>query len=311
LDAALLLAEALRISRTALILAAPDPIPADAEESFFHSLDRRRSGECVAYILNRREFRGLDFYVTPEVLVPRPDTETLVEAALSRLDRDHPGPRGQSSLLLDLCTGSGAVAIALKHEAPGLAVYASDISESALRVARINALRLLPKATRPPAGVPVSGAGGIAFPPAASAPAASVQPEISAIGFFQSDLFENCPKTPEFPKKFDIITANPPYVPQAVLPTLAPEVQREPRLALDGGEEGLEIIRRILRDAPEYLNPGGSLLLEADPRQMDRITGLLASRGYTNIELYRDLGGSKRVIGGTPGRLPSTLPRGE
>ncbi|MDR2110007.1 MAG: peptide chain release factor N(5)-glutamine methyltransferase [Spirochaetaceae bacterium] len=264
-DAALLLADILRTDRGGLVLAEPNPLPGAARRRFGLSLKRRLDGECVAYILGRREFWGLDFTVTAAVLVPRPDTETLVEAALSYID--HRGSPG-TIRLLDLCTGSGAVAVSLKHERPDLAVTASDISPEAIKIARDNARRLLDRDGSP------AGPG-----------------ETRGIAFIKSDLFENIQGT------FDCVTANPPYVPAKTIDTLAREVRREPRLALDGGEDGLDIIRRLIGDAKGHLSPGGVLLIEAGPGQMAAITGLLANRGYRKWDIRRDLSGEDRVIG--------------
>jgi release factor glutamine methyltransferase len=260
LDAALLLSDILNLDRTGLVLAGPDPLSNSAWGRFERALERRRAGECVAYILGRKEFRSLEFAVTPDVLVPRPDTETLVETALSQIDAlPFPPP----ITLLDLCTGSGALAISLKHERPALSVWASDISGKALAIARENAARLL---TEP-------------------------------ITFIESDLFDRIGGE----LRFDLMVSNPPYVPSAVIGALAREVRGEPRIALDGGEDGLGIIRRIIEGAPKRLRPGGTLLMEADPSQMDAIAGILASRGFVGIQRYRDLSQQPRVIGGRTG----------
>ena len=283
LDAGLLLAEVLHTSRTRLVLAWDDPLSGDARRRFDCLLERRLSGEPVAYILGRREFFGLDFAVGPGVLIPRPDTETLVEAALETA-REIAGDAvfgidGDVASVLDLCTGSGAAAITLKHEMPELAVYASDISPQALACARGNAARLLGK---------------------------------NSVIFIEGDLFAAfgdaaCGNAPErndaapgnrIPRRFSIIVSNPPYIPAPVIPSLPPEVRREPRLALDGGEDGLSLIRRITAESPDHLTPGGALLLEADPRQMDAIFGLLASFGYRGVKTYNDLSQRPRVIRG-------------
>ncbi|MDR0598035.1 MAG: peptide chain release factor N(5)-glutamine methyltransferase [Treponema sp.] len=261
LDAALLLAFALKTTREKLLLTDRELLSGGAAADFGRLLERRASGECAAYILGFKEFRGLDFAVTPDVLVPRPDTETLVEAALAALP---PGENTAPPALLDLCTGSGAVAIALKHERPFMEVYAADISPGALAVARKNALRLLGEdETRPP------------------------------VHFLEGDLFEPVP-----PLRFDLIVANPPYVPAAEIPRLSREVRFEPRLALDGGEDGLVTARRIAEDAPAFLKPGGRLLLEADPRQMQALALILKKKRYRGIALHRDLSGLDRVIEG-------------
>jgi release factor glutamine methyltransferase len=160
------------------------------------------------------------------------------------------------------------VAVALKHEAPSLEVYASDISPKALAIARENAARLLQEVGR-------------------------LLKEDGRLHFFEGDLFEPIPKI-----GFSIITANPPYVASGEIPGLAREVRLEPLLALDGGEDGLHLVRRIIQDAPAYLKSGGRLFLEADPRQMAAITLILEKKGYGGIKIYRDLSGLERVIEG-------------
>jgi release factor glutamine methyltransferase len=265
LDAALLMAFILKTTREKLILMDTEALDGTAAAKFERLLERRLAGECAAYILGTREFWGLDFAVTPDVLVPRPDTETLVEAALEALSRAEQEP---PPTLLDLCTGSGAVAIALKHELPSLKVYAADISPQALAIARKNAGRLL-------AGLEGNPNSGDSF------------------CFLEGDLFEPVPKI-----RFDLITANPPYVPSAEIPLLPREVRLEPPQALDGGEDGLDLIRRIVEDAPAFLRSGGRLIMEADPRQMPAIVLILEKKGYRDIRAHQDLSGSDRAIEG-------------
>ena len=264
LDAALLLAEILHVNRSELIARGNEITAEEDREKFLRLIERRKSGECVAYILGRREFRGLEFSVNSHVLVPRPDTETLVEAALEYIDSLR--GQGQNLSLLDLCTGSGALAISLKNECPFVCITAADISSPALETARLNAARLLD--TRFADG------------------------QRNSVRFIQSDLFE------KIDSKFRIIVSNPPYVPSGDLPALAPEVRREPRLALDGGKDGLELIRKIITQTPEYLLPGGVLLLEADAGQMSDIRALLETHGFTGVRIHKDLTGRDRVISG-------------
>jgi release factor glutamine methyltransferase len=259
LDAALLLAEVLRTDRAGLIIKGPEIITEAERSAFLSLIRRRRAGECTAYILGRREFWGFDFTVTPDVLVPRPDTETLVEAALHKAGKKSSGnPR-----LLDLCTGSGILAVALKHELPGWEIWASDISAKALDIAKANAERIL--------GSP------------------------KAICFIHSDLFDAFDCSLEAPG-FSLIVTNPPYVKRREIETLAPEVRMEPRIALDGGEDGLELIRRIIPQAAYHLSKGGNFLMEADSGQMKAITAILKENEFLNIEVYKDLAGRKRVI---------------
>lgn len=287
LDASLLLAHILKKTRTELLAATTETLSEKTCEEFCSLIERRASGECAAYLTGKKEFRGLEFKVNNSVLVPRPDTETLVEAAVKIISlqiskkkndkvtqsftEEKDNDQGLNTLcclevnkikILDLCTGSGAAAIALKHEKPELEVYAADISKEALEIAKENAVNLLGD---------------------------------NKIQFFQGDLFD---ALIAHPSSFSVIISNPPYIPSAEIETLQAEVQNEPRIALDGGVSGLEIIERIIDSAPFYLQNGGTLLLEADPRQMEKIKKLLKHKGFKNIDFYRDLSDNQRVISG-------------
>ena len=257
LDAALLLGEVLNKSREALIIHGDEWVTEADMGKFMGLLKRRRSGECVAYILGRKEFCGLNFTVNPQVLVPRPETETLLEAALENIDAMHP-QKGEDLSVLDLCTGSGALAVSLKNERPFLLVSACDISKEALLTAALNAEKLLTGKT--------------------------------GINFIHGDLFEN------IKGKFHIIVSNPPYVPTGELPDLPPEVRQEPRLALDGGTDGLRLIRKIISCSPAHLHPNGLLLLEASPGQMAGIKSLMLKHCLCDIKIRKDLAGRERVI---------------
>jgi release factor glutamine methyltransferase len=261
LDSSLLLAEALHTDREGLVIKGTEALGEKERGQFLKFLQRRLAGECVAYILGRKEFRGLEFTVTPDVLVPRPDTETLVEAALSRTGSQSPA----GTRVLDLCTGSGAIAIALKHERPDWEIWASDISGKALDLAKANAEKLL-------------GAS-------------------SSVRFLRGDLFNALAEAPVRVPLFSLIVTNPPYVASAEIETLAREVRLEPRIALDGGGDGLDLIRRIIPQAKKGLSKGGTLLIEADPRQMKAIAVILNENDFRNLELYKDLSGRERVIG--------------
>ncbi|MDR0464763.1 MAG: peptide chain release factor N(5)-glutamine methyltransferase [Treponema sp.] len=287
LDASLLLAHVLKKTRTGLLAATTETLSEEDCEEFCSLIERRASGECAAYITGKKEFRGLEFTVNNSVLVPRPDTETLVEAALKTINPQKPDkksrivaqsiteekendqilntlcyPEVNKIKILDLCTGSGAVAISLKHEIPELEVHASDISKEALKTAESNAERLLGK---------------------------------NQINFYHGDLFDALPSSQSL---FSLIVSNPPYIPSDVIGTLSEEVRNEPRIALDGGKSGLEIIERIINKAPIFLQDGGTLLLEADPGQMDEIKALLINIGFKDIDLYKDLSDNQRVISG-------------
>ncbi|MCL2213891.1 MAG: peptide chain release factor N(5)-glutamine methyltransferase [Treponema sp.] len=264
LDASLLLAHVLKMSRTELLSASTEILSEEACEEYCSLIERRCFGECTAYLTGIKEFRGLEFKVNKSVLVPRPDTETLVEAALEEIgmrNRDI-GSEELKINVLDLCTGSGAVAIALKHERPELEVYAADISKEALEIAKENANKLLGD---------------------------------KKIQIFHSDLFYAFCIT-HF--SFSLIISNPPYIPSDEIEMLSAEVQNEPRMALDGGKTGLEIIERIINKAPFYLQHNGTLLLEADPRQMEEIKMLLEKNKFKDIDFFNDLSDNQRVISG-------------
>ncbi|MCL2761666.1 MAG: peptide chain release factor N(5)-glutamine methyltransferase [Treponema sp.] len=290
LDASLLLAEILAVSRASLIAAGPEPMAETSLAALRSLIKRRLAGESVAYILGKKEFYGLEFIVNPSVLVPRPDTEILVEAVVKELEmRNEKLEKGKGLRVLELCTGSGAVAIALKHTIPELEIWATDISAEALIVAQTNAARLLP-----PNSIHFSQGDlydalqeglGKAIQKHSPLPTCSVHKYLSLVPSPQSPV--------------PIILANPPYIPSAEIAGLAPEVRAEPVLALDGGSDGLDLIRTIIARAPEFLCRNGTLLLEADPRQMPRIASLLAEKGFTHIQTHKDLSGAERVIQGT------------
>jgi release factor glutamine methyltransferase len=207
----------------------------------------------------------MEFLVNKSVLVPRPETETLVETALKMLEKMNSRniASGTTLRVLDICTGTGIIAISLKHEKSALQVCACDISKEAITVAEINAKRILPEGCK--------------------------------IDFYNGNLFK---AVPAYLLPFSLIVSNPPYIPSNKIKTLSLEVQNEPRIALDGGKSGLKFYKKIIKKSHFYLEKGGSLLLEADPSQMEKIIVMLEKRGFSNIELYNDLSGQQRVISG-------------
>jgi release factor glutamine methyltransferase len=263
LDRDLLLAHVLGVTRSRLLAMDAARLTAEQQTRYDELLAQRAAGVCVAYLTGHKEFRYLDLDVTPDVLVPQPDTETLVDAVLM-INREPREPREQGKLtamkVLDLCTGSGCVALSLKYERSELEVTASDISRAALDVARRNAEKY---------ALPVT--------------------------FIESDLFEG------ISGRYDLITANPPYIETAAIALLAPEVRNEPALALDGGPDGLATIRRIITTAPTHLTPGGTLLMEAQPEQMREISLLLKEHGFAEVQTHPDLSGAERVISARTG----------
>lgn len=257
LDAALLLAKVLGISRSALLAGGPDPVN-DLQRDEFMSLVRRRlAGECVAYILGAREFYGRTFFVDRRVLVPRADTEVLVEQALLRLDQLLAAGVARP-LCHDCCTGSGCVGITLACERPGLSLSLSDLSASALAVAGANCRALLGR----------------------------------DISLSCSDLLA------EVPGAYHLITANPPYVSSELSDRILASGSQEPRLALDGGVQGLDVYRRLPAQAWQKLLPGGWLLVEAGEEQAAAVRVFFESAGFSEITVYQDLAGHDRVIAG-------------
>jgi len=230
-------------------------------------VERRRRGEPIQYITGECEFYGLPFRVTPEVLIPRPETEHLVEKVISLTgNAGAPGPThlgtGETTTsrqplrILDVGTGSGAIAIALATQLPNAAITGVDISDPALAIARDNAKR-----------------NGV------------------AIRFLQGDLL-----APVAGERFEIIISNPPYVPDTDRALIAVEVrEHEPHVALFGGPDGLDIYRRLIPAAHSALVPGGYLAFEFGFSQMPDIESLLKSAGFQNIEITHDLQGIPRV----------------
>jgi release factor glutamine methyltransferase len=263
LDASLLLANILNISRSSLIARGTEILKEENLNKFNSFIDRRKKGECAAYITGNKEFYSLNFKVNHNVLVPRPDTEILVEAALEYLKTLKMNNEAKDRIhVLDLCTGCGAISVSIKHEMPEIEVCGADISAQALEIAKENAERL-------------TGNG--------------------SVNFFHGDLYN---ALPEANSLFSLIVRNPPYIPADEIQKLAAEVRNEPFIALDGGKSGLETIERIIEKAPDFLQHGGLLLLEASPCQMEKISSLLVNRGFKDIKLYKDLSGQDRVIGG-------------
>jgi release factor glutamine methyltransferase len=257
LDAEVLLAHVLGTERIRLFVEAQRVLEEAELGAYRDVIRRRRMGEPVAYIVGRREFYGLDFVVDQRVLIPRPDTETLVEVALGRTHAWSMYGRA-----LDLCTGSGCVAIAFGRQRPTWEVTGIDVSPNALEVARMNAQRL--------------GA-------------------VHGVQFRCGDLM--APLDPS--DRFELITANPPYIPTVDCAELEPGIRDfEPRLALDGGEDGLGPIRRIVAAARDHLVPGGILALEVGFDQATRVTDLLESAAFSDVERRRDYGGHERVVSG-------------
>lgn len=268
LTAELLLAHVLHVSRVRLYTDLDRPLEAAELGAVRALIVQRASGEPTSYLTGTREFYGRTFAVDPRVLVPRPETELLVEAILEVV------PRDAEVRVLDLCTGSGCVGITLALERPRARVLATDASSGAVEVARVNA-----------------GALG-------------------AAERFEARLGDlDAPVEGEAP--FDVVVANPPYVPRGDIPTLPPEVRREPQLALDGGPDGLDVVRRIAAAGPRRLVPGGLLALEIGDGQGPAVHSLLEAAGYGSVRIERDLARHNRLALGTHPRGPATTHPGD
>jgi release factor glutamine methyltransferase len=252
LDAELLLTEVLKLDRVGLYVNYDRPLEAPELAAYRQLVARRARREPVAYILGRSEFWSLPLLVRPDVLIPRPDTEVLVEEALQRA--------GDQSRILDVGTGSGAIAIALAHELPNAQVVAIDISDAALAVAQENA-----------------HTNGVA----------------ERLSFQPGDL-QRLPAGP-----FELIVANPPYIPLGDLVALQPEVRDfEPQLALAGGMDGLDCYRALAMQSCQCLAAGGWMLLEVGIGQAEAVQQLLITAGLTEIFCRNDYAGVARVVGG-------------
>lgn len=238
-------------------------------DKYFELIDRRSKGEPVQYIMGSQEFMGLEFIVNENVLIPRQDTETLVEDALEIINTgtlrgEDMDVKRKEWDILDLCTGSGAIGVSLARIANKVNVTCSDISEGAIKVAKENAQK-----------------HGVA----------------KSVKFEQGDLFK--PFSKHFRKqKLDMIISNPPYIKSSVIPTLQKEVcEHEPLSALDGGESGLDFHERIVSGVGGHLRKGGVLLLEIGHDQGEAVSGLLSRNGdFTSIRVLKDLANRDRIV---------------
>ena len=248
--ARLLLCHVLNFNFTDYVLAREDLLSPRDTARYAELLTRRASGVPLQYLTREQNFCGLSLYVDERVLIPRQDTECLVEEVL----RD--GARGA---LLDLCTGSGCIPLALLKHGNFSCALGADISAEALAVAEINRART---------GLPLL--------------------------LRQSDLFT------EIPERFDVITANPPYIESAEIESLSVEVRdHEPRLALDGAADGLAFYRRLAAESGAHLKPGGRLYLEIGMSQGAAVASLLEAAAFSDIQIIRDLAGRDRIVKGS------------
>jgi release factor glutamine methyltransferase len=256
LDAQTLLAEALGKDRTYLIINFNQQLSEGVLSAFRAMVDRRAAGEPLQYITGRQEFFGLDFEVTPDVLIPRPETELIVEEVIRIVQQEG----GARQVIVDVGAGSGCIAVALARELGAARLIATDVSEAALRVARRNAAR--------------HELGG-------------------RVDFVAADLLDAFAEE-EFA---DFILSNPPYVSEEEIPSLQREVRDwEPRLALTDSIDGLNPYRRLLKDAPSRLKPGGHLICEMGYTQSEKISTMIDRQIWAAPRLLDDLQGIPRTI---------------
>jgi release factor glutamine methyltransferase len=286
LAAELLLLHALGRDRTWLYAHPEEQVSNADAERFFALIARRVNGEPTQHLTGKQEFWGLEFEVSPDVLIPRPETEHIIEVALDRLAlRELRAGRkqtltGEGLQIADIGTGSGCIAIALAKELPGATIYATDISSAALAVARRNAAR---------------------------------HPVSNSIHFIESNLLENLPSAgaryiapprsqgsiPELHQSplLDLIASNPPYIGRREAAKLMREVRdHEPEIALYGGEEGYELYAGLIAQAAAHLKPGGILVLELGHNSLPAVQPLLDATSWTNVAVTNDLAGIPRIL---------------
>lgn len=245
----ILFSKVLNIPKEFLLAHSEDEIDDNQKEKILEGIKKINDNIPIQYIVNEQEFMGLKFFVDENVLIPQPDTEILVEQIINKY-------KDRKIKILDLCTGSGCIAISLKHYLPQAEIFASDISKKALDIAQNNAKQ-----------------------------------NNTEINFINSDLFQN------IQDEFDIIVSNPPYIKTDIIKTLDNEVQNEPIIALDGGNDGLDFYKKILKEAYNYLKDEGKLYLEIGYDQKEDLINLYKNdKRYKNIECIKDLANNDRVI---------------
>lgn len=255
LKARILLSNILDKSKEYLIIHDDEEVNEKINKLYMDRIERLKNHEPIQYLIKNQEFMGYDFYVDKNVLIPQPDTENLVEEVLFIVN----SIKDKNLKILDLCTGSGAIAISLSKilNSDKILIYGSDISENALKIAEENAIQ-----------------------------------NCSKVVFLKSNIFNEINNN----YKFDIIVSNPPYIETNTIESLSEEVKLEPHIALDGGEDGLYFYREIIKNGKKYLNPNGYLAFEIGYNQKNQVEKLLEENGYKNIYSRKDLSGNDRVV---------------
>ncbi len=263
LDSQLLLCHVINVDKIYTYTHKDQVVDSQSVDKFFKFIDKRKSGYPIQYILGKQEFMGLDFYVKEGVLIPRPDTEILVEHIIELVKSKYFGKKDLIRIV-DIGTGSGAITLSLAHYLGNAHVYSIDISDTALEVATENSKKL-----------------GLE----------------SKVTFLKGDLFNPLEEL-KLHSSIDIIVSNPPYIPTKDILDLQKEVaEYEPKLALDGGEDGLDFYRRIVAESGKYIAHGGVLAFEIGYNQGNEVKELMAG-GFKDIEIIKDLSGHDRVVVG-------------
>lgn len=256
----MLLANILNKNKEYLLIHDTEELNISNINKYKEDIQKLANGTPIQYIINKQEFMGLEFYVDKNVLIPQPDTEILVEEVINICKEQNANKKIK---ILDLCTGSGAIGVSIANNIKNCEMTLLDISYDALKIAQRNS-------------VIVETIG---------------DSQKSNIKTIQSDLFE------KIEEKFDVIVSNPPYIETKTIQTLDKEVQMEPKLALDGGEDGLDLYRRIIKEAYKYLNNNGTLALEIGYNQKDKVINLIkASNMYKDIYSKKDLSNNDRIV---------------
>lgn len=254
MHARILLENTLQVNREYIVVNDKEVVDKIKESNYLENINRLINGEPIQYITNYQEFMKLDFYVDENVLIPRADTEILVEEAINFIRKN----KKKNLKVLDMCTGSGAIAISIAKNIESVKVYAVDLSEKALEVAQRNALQ---------------------------------NSVLDKCEFIKSDMFEN------IKERFDVIISNPPYIRKKDIENLDVNVQKEPLMALDGGEDGLDFYRILIDNAYKFLEKDGLLFLEIGYDQKEEVMSLLKkSYKYKDIYSKKDLSGNDRII---------------
>jgi release factor glutamine methyltransferase len=303
LAAELLFLHVLGRDRTWLYARPEERISSEDAERFFALIARRAAGEPTQHLTGKQEFWGLEFEVTPDVLIPRPETEHVIEVALDRLAvRELRAGRkqtltGEGLQIADIGTGSGCIAIALAKELPGAAIYATDISSAALAVGQRNAKRH--SVSDHIRFIECSLLDGFMRRAAANADISDVGAQHAAplLGNDAPNAEPGARITGHGPRSLDLVVSNPPYIGRREAATLMREVRdHEPEIALYGGEEGYEFYGDLITQSATHLKPGGILVLELGHSSLSAVQPLLEAPTWTNVAITNDLAGIPRVL---------------